>query len=178
MRVCHLGKQTLIFIIYQISGYISQFHQITCSPQSLTLVPFEKLECEIPSMYNVQEYELFSMKINLAPAQIHAAVIALFAALVAPFGGFFASGLKRGLKIKDFSDSIPGHGGFADRFDCHIVCSFFVFIYLTQVVYKTTYSMERIFDYINALAEEDKQKIYQKLHSTYGNSTFSEYLEN
>jgi len=68
---------------------------------------------------------------ELAPSQIHAAVIALFAMLIAPFGGFFASGLKRGMKIKDFADSIPGHGGFADRFDCHIVISFFVFIYLT-----------------------------------------------
>ena len=94
---------------------------------------------------------MFFGKINLAPAQIHAAAIALFAAVIAPFGGFFASGLKRSLKIKDFSDSIPGHGGFADRFDCHIVCSFFVYVYLTQFVYKDTYSMERIFDYINGL---------------------------
>jgi hypothetical protein len=28
--------------------------------------------------------------------------------LIAPFGGFFASGVKRAFKIKDFSDSIPG----------------------------------------------------------------------
>jgi phosphatidate cytidylyltransferase len=62
---------------------------------------------------------------------MHAAVIALFSSLIAPFGGFFASGLKRSLKIKDFADSIPGHGGFADRFDCHIVCAFFVYMYLT-----------------------------------------------
>jgi phosphatidate cytidylyltransferase len=70
-------------------------------------------------------------QIKLSAAQIHAGVIALFAAVVAPFGGFFASGLKRGLKIKDFSDSIPGHGGVADRFDCHIVISVFTFVYLT-----------------------------------------------
>jgi phosphatidate cytidylyltransferase len=79
--------------------------------------------------------------------------------------------LKRGLKIKDFSDSIPGHGGFADRFDCHIVISFFVYVYLTQVVYKNTYSMERIFDYILKLDEEDKRQIYLKLHGMYGNFT-------
>lgn len=100
----------------------------------------------------------------MSPAQIHASVIALFAALIAPFGGFFASGLKRGLKIKDFSDSIPGHGGFADRFDCHIIISFFVYVYLTQVVYKNAHGIERIFDHISKLDEEEKYKIYLKLH--------------
>lgn len=98
-------------------------------------------------------------------------MIAIFSALIAPFGGFFASGLKRGLKIKDFSDSIPGHGGFADRFDCHIVCAFFVYMYLTQVVYQGAYGIERVFDYIQKLEEKDKIKIYEKLHAIYQNGT-------
>ena len=37
---------------------------------------------------------------------------------VTPFGGFFASGLKRAAQVKDFGDVIPGHGGLTDRFDC------------------------------------------------------------
>jgi len=65
--------------------------------------------------------------------------------------------LKRGLKIKDFADSIPGHGGFADRFDCHIVCAFFVYMYLTQVVYRGNYGVERVFDYINKLDDEGRR---------------------
>ena len=104
-------------------------------------------------------------------------MIALFSALIAPFGGFFASGLKRGLKIKDFADSIPGHGGYADRFDCHIVVSFFVYIYLTQVVYKNTYGIERIFDYISKLDEHDRVLIYMKMHTLYGNSTIAELMQ-
>lgn len=44
----------------------------------------------------------------LLPIQFHAVFFALFASLIAPFGGFFASGVKRAFKIKDFSDSIPG----------------------------------------------------------------------
>jgi phosphatidate cytidylyltransferase len=40
--------------------------------------------------------------------QVHAVVLAAFASLIAPFGGFFASGFKRAFKIKDFSDAIPG----------------------------------------------------------------------
>lgn len=50
--------------------------------------------------------------------QLHAVVLAMFASIIAPFGGFFASGFKRGFKIKDFGDSIPGHGGMTDRMDC------------------------------------------------------------
>lgn len=47
--------------------------------------------------------------------------MATFASLVAPFGGFFASGFKRAFNIKDFGDSIPGHGGMTDRMDCQCV---------------------------------------------------------
>lgn len=60
-------------------------------------------------------------KIPYAPYQFHVAVMAMFASLVAPFGGFFASGFKRAFGIKDFGDSIPGHGGMTDRMDCQYV---------------------------------------------------------
>ena len=59
--------------------------------------------------------------------QLHAVVLAMFASIIAPFGGFFASGFKRGFKIKDFGDSIPGHGGMTDRMDCQVrrgLCAF------------------------------------------------------
>jgi CDP-diglyceride synthetase len=56
--------------------------------------------------------------LHYAPFQIHSLVMATFASLVAPFGGFFASGFKRAFNIKDFGHSIPGHGGMTDRMDC------------------------------------------------------------
>jgi phosphatidate cytidylyltransferase len=34
------------------------------------------------------------------PMQIHAFFLALFSSLIAPFGGFFASGFKRAFKVK------------------------------------------------------------------------------
>ena len=124
-----------------------------CPQKEIIFKPFQPITCTRPQIYEQQYYDLpvyFGpfQQILISPAQIHGAVIALFASVIAPFGGFFASGLKRGLKIKDFADSIPGHGGFADRFDCHIVIAFFVYIYLTQIVYKSSYGKERIFDYI------------------------------
>lgn len=61
--------------------------------------------------------------------QFHTLVLATFASLIAPFGGFFASGLKRTFKIKDFGQSIPGHGGMTDRMDCQFIMGFFSFMY-------------------------------------------------
>lgn len=66
--------------------------------------------------------------------------MATFASLIAPFGGFFASGLKRTFKIKDFGDSIPGHGGMTDRMDCQFIMGFFAYMYYHSfiAVYKTS----------------------------------------
>jgi phosphatidate cytidylyltransferase len=65
----------------------------------------------------------------LLPIQVHAVIFGLFASLIAPFGGFFASGVKRAFKIKDFSDSIPGHGGLTDRMDCQFIMGVFASLY-------------------------------------------------
>ena len=54
----------------------------------------------------------------------HLFFLSCFASLVAPFGGFFASGFKRAFDIKDFGHSIPGHGGMTDRMDCQYVALF------------------------------------------------------
>jgi hypothetical protein len=39
-------------------------------------------------------------QISLRPIQAHAIVFSLFASLIAPFGGFYASAIKRAYKIK------------------------------------------------------------------------------
>ena len=66
--------------------------------------------------------------------QVHAVVFASFASIIAPFGGFFASGFKRAFKIKDFSDTIPGHGGITDRMDCQMVMALFSHLYITNFI--------------------------------------------
>jgi phosphatidate cytidylyltransferase len=68
------------------------------------------------------------------PMQLHAVALAVFASLLAPFGGFFASGLKRAFKVKDFGASIPGHGGMTDRMDCQVVMAVFSSLYLHAFV--------------------------------------------
>lgn len=78
--------------------------------------------------------------LRISPMQFHIMAMATFASLIAPFGGFFASGLKRTFNIKDFGDSIPGHGGMTDRMDCQFIMGFFAFMYYQSfiAVYKAS----------------------------------------
>jgi phosphatidate cytidylyltransferase len=55
----------------------------------------------------------------------HCVVLAAFASVVAPFGGFMASAIKRAYKLKDFDSFIPGHGGLMDRLDCQFLMAVF-----------------------------------------------------
>ena len=95
----------------------------------------------------------------LAEAQIHAMIFGLFASSLAPFGGFFASGFKRAFKIKDFGDTIPGHGGVTDRFDCQIMMVMFTFVYLSIVVFPMKQSIGSLWNQIVLLPTEDQQEL-------------------
>ena len=77
---------------------------------------------------------------SIAPIEFHTLIFSTFASLIAPFGGFFASGLKRTFKVKDFGESIPGHGGITDRMDCQFIMGLFVFMYYQSfiAVYKAS----------------------------------------
>lgn len=82
-------------------------------------------------------YELFatpSGSLTEFPIQIHALFIAMFASIVAPFGGFLASGIKRATGIKDFNNIFPGHGGVVDRMDCQFIMCCFVNLYYSAFV--------------------------------------------
>lgn len=75
---------------------------------------------------------------GIAAVQYHGLVLALFASVVAPFGGFFASAIKRAYGLKDFATMIPGHGGFMDRLDCQFLMAFFTWVHLTTFVSPVT----------------------------------------
>ena len=83
----------------------------------------------------------------------HGTVIALFASLVAPFGGFWASAMKRACNIKDFNNLIPGHGGFMDRLDCQFVMISFVYLYYATFIAKPAF--------LNHDASNDVESLYQ-----------------
>jgi phosphatidate cytidylyltransferase len=69
-----------------------------------------------------------SMKATIDTKQLY--LMAMYVSLVAPFGGFLASTVKRTFGAKDFGAIMPGHGGFVDRLDCQLVTAPFIFLYL------------------------------------------------
>ena len=90
-------------------------------------------------MYTKQEYSLpFAIAGNetimIEPAVVYFIIYAIFATSIAPYAGFFGSGLKRAIGIKDFAATLPGHGGFIDRVDCQSLMCFFNYFFITQVI--------------------------------------------
>lgn len=91
----------------------------------------------IPQIYQLPQYliDIFHVEfVSVRPIYFHAAILASFASLIAPFGGFFASGLKRTFNIKDFGDTIPGHGGVTDRLDCQFLMGSFSYLYYQSFI--------------------------------------------
>ncbi|KAI1845938.1 hypothetical protein JX265_011166 [Neoarthrinium moseri] len=129
---------TVIFAVF-FTNLLMRSKYFICPVNDLGANIFTGLECDpnpvfLPHTYKLDLYFLpdqwkHTFSLTTEPAQFHAIVIATFASLIAPFGGFFASGLKRTFKIKDFGDSIPGHGGMTDRMDCQFIMGCFAYMY-------------------------------------------------
>ena len=91
--------------------------------------------CEPAYIFKLTTFNVLpNFKVHIHPFQIHALALSIFASTIGPFGGFFASGFKRAFKIKDFGDTIPGHGGFMDRFDCQVIMATFVNVYISSFI--------------------------------------------
>jgi phosphatidate cytidylyltransferase len=114
------GISTLIFG-FILAGILCQYQFFICPLEyneeimglSTSCIPiplFQKTTYLMPIPFS-----FFKRTLVLYPFQLHSLVISLFASSIGPFGGFFASGFKRAFRIKDFADTIPGHGGFVVR---------------------------------------------------------------
>ena len=97
--------------------------------------------------------------------QIHAMILGCFAGFIAPFGGFFASGFKRAFKIKDFGDSIPGHGGVTDRMDCQLLMGMFTCVWQNAFFSKAGPSLSFVLQTALQLSLEDQLKLLDALRS-------------
>lgn len=110
------------------------------------LIPFVAPTCDIAALHHgvfvpsvlhlprILTMLRFPAAVTIAPVYLHALVIAVFASLLAPFGGFLASGVKRAFRIKDFGEVIPGHGGVTDRMDCQFLAGTFTFVWIYTFV--------------------------------------------
>eukprot|EP00899_Mesostigma_viride_P026529 jgi/Mesvir1/7060/Mv09176-RA.1 len=158
---------TLLFGFF-VSGYLGHYQWLVCPRADLTT---GWLHCEPGSLFTPTDYPLPvwlaawspSKTLRAMPVQFHVLVMSAFASIIAPFGGFFASGFKRAFKIKDFGHSIPGHGGITDRMDCQCVMAVFAYIYYSTVIARDASSVDAIIRKIPTLLPEEQLLIYQKL---------------
>ncbi|WOK91813.1 hypothetical protein Cni_G00504 [Canna indica] len=160
---------TTLFSAFVLANIMGRFQWLTCPRKDLST---GWLHCDPGPLYKPQYFPLpgwmhewFPWKeVAILPVQWHALALGLFASIIAPFGGFFASGFKRAFKLKDFGDSIPGHGGITDRMDCQMVMAVFAYIYHQSFVMSQSFSVEMILDQIlRNLTFEEQQLLYEQL---------------
>ncbi|GHJ84596.1 hypothetical protein NliqN6_0998 [Naganishia liquefaciens] len=122
---------TLLFALIW-GTFLMRYNYLICPAHDLGVNVFSNVQCDPNPVFLWQRYAwpvLFNRSLEATlgirlpdvpytPYHLHLLVMATFASLAAPFGGFFASGFKRAFDIKDFGHSIPGHGGMTDRMDC------------------------------------------------------------
>lgn len=155
------------------AGYMPRFKQLVCPETTLfnadmncDIDPiFIKVPVPLPEWLSAITGVAF---VEMSAMQQHAVWFAMFASLIAPFGGFFASGLKRAFKLKDFGDLIPGHGGMTDRMDCQIITGLFTYVYLQTILYRDTGSCPSVTEMaacISALSETSRQQLLTLLQA-------------
>jgi len=160
---------------YFYSKLLSRYEMFLCPVEKLSIVPFNlnSIHCDVSELLRKYEFS-FSIfnkvfKFTLTNLQFHSLSIGLFASSIAPLGGLFASGFKRSIKIKDFADTIPGHGGVTDRMDCQMLNGAFVYIYLSQFVfYDEAKIMNGIIKKILKLNHDDQIAIFERLKTILG----------
>ena len=165
---------TLIWC-YFYTKLLSKYEMFLCPVERLSVVPFslKSLHCDVSELLKKYEFSFYLFgkicKITLTNIQFHSLSIGLFASLIAPLGGLFASGFKRSIKIKDFADTIPGHGGVTDRMDCEMLNGAFVYIYLKQFVfYDGAKIMDSIIKKFMKLNHEEQLILFEKVKTLVG----------
>ncbi|BBN09196.1 phosphatidate cytidylyltransferase [Marchantia polymorpha subsp. ruderalis] len=161
---------TTVLSGFLLAYFMGSFTWLTCPRKDLST---GWLYCDPGPMFKPNYYSLDRIsawvpmpwnEVGIMPVQKHAMALGLFASSIAPFGGFFASGFKRAFKIKDFGDSIPGHGGITDRMDCQMVMAVFSYTYHQSFIAPRTYSVDTLLTQIlGHLSAEEQFVLYQQL---------------
>ncbi|PWZ01612.1 hypothetical protein BCV70DRAFT_173113 [Testicularia cyperi] len=155
-----------------------RFNYMICPAVSLGMNAFKDITCDanpvfawhyapLPPAISALASSVVGHRVSALPwtaFQLHALVMAAFASLVAPFGGFFASGFKRAFNIKDFGDSIPGHGGLTDRFDCQFLMGLFSYVYYSSLIREHHVTVGTVLQtVVTQLPLEDQMELYNEI---------------
>jgi phosphatidate cytidylyltransferase len=162
-----------VIIGFALTNLLMRSKYFICPVNDLGANIFTGLQCDvnpvfIPHKYSLpfipMDWTLLPRSITVSPMQFHIFIMSTFASLIAPFGGFFASGLKRTFNIKDFGDSIPGHGGMTDRMDCQFIMGFFAFMYYQSFIAVHKASVGSVLETaITALSPEEQVEVVKGL---------------
>ena len=117
--------------------------------------------CESGNKLHVHHH--FELFVTVYPVQMHALVLAMFASLVAPFGGFLASAIKRAYHLKDFDSLIPGHGGVMDRMDCQFLMALCTWVHYNTFVKIATISVPKLTYMYHQLNDEEKKLFLESI---------------
>lgn len=134
-----LGALMLSLVFgYSLSAFMCKFNYFLCPikydySQNLFVVD----QCQIGEIFRPRIFTIAeNVKISIEPFQFHAFAFSFLASTLGPFGGFIASGFKRAYDIKDFGNTIPGHGGILDRLDCQFLYQTFIYFYINYIIYE------------------------------------------
>jgi len=117
----------------------------------------------VPCVREADTHHHFHLLVTIVPIQLHSVILSVFGSLVAPFGGFFASAIKRAYGIKDFDSIIPGHGGAMDRFDCQLLMMLYTWVHYNTFVKMATASVPKMLYMYNLLSEGEKEEFIQRI---------------
>ncbi|KAJ3937530.1 MAG: cytidylyltransferase family-domain-containing protein [Lentinula lateritia] len=129
-------------------SYFMRFNYMICPVHDLGVSAWSNVQCVPNPVFVWKDWQIPTplatvlsttlqkqiTSISYVPYHLHLLSMSFFASLVAPFGGFFASGFKRAFNIKDFGHSIPGHGGMTDRMDCQFLMGVFMYVYYSSLI--------------------------------------------
>ena len=161
MMLGHVLAQYPFFICpVEFNENLGHATHYTCEPS----YNFVLQELSIPGISNLRQTLRMKETVTIYPVMIHAFFMSIFASVIGPFGGFFASGFKRAFKIKDFGDIIPGHGGIMDRFDCQFLMATFVNVYIHSFIHSA--SPTDLLRKTLALKPEDQLVLYYQLQDS------------
>lgn len=163
---------TVVFSFF-FPALLARWTWFTCPTNDLYVmrIPPPPLHCTPHKVFQPAEYTLpfavlgTTQVVTLLPIQVHGLAYGLFASLVAPFGGFFASAIKRAYKRKDFDAFLPGHGGMMDRMDCMLLMIFFASFHYRFVMehHATPSSVDQILSSIALMPMEAQAEVLREL---------------
>jgi phosphatidate cytidylyltransferase len=173
---------TMIFS-FVFPAMLAKYTWFTCPAEVLSVWPSrEGLHCIPPPVFQLHEYTIpyINKVIELYPMQFHGLAYGIFASFFAPFGGFFASAVKRAYNKKDFDSFMPGHGGMMDRMDCQLFMITFNSFYYNHVIANRHMTVEHMLLLATRMPVEQQLQLWKEvscgIYLQYSNKRLIFYL--